>query len=525
MIDLMAETTAADVASRARPRDWFGLGLLAVPCMLISANSNLLNLALPALAGDLRPSAVQLLWIADIYVFLVAGLLLPMGLLADRFGRRRLLLLGAAIFGLASVGAALSGNPSALIVCRGLIGVGSAMLAPSTLSLIRSMFQDSSQRAVALGIWTASFALGGILGPLIGGVLLETASWRAVFVVTPAAMVLLLVLGPLVLPEYRSDTVRRVDALGVAMAISGLLATIYAIKQLSAGVAPLVPVVIGIAGIALLVGFVRGQRRVLDPVLDPGLFRTRAYSVPLVGNALAFAVLYGTQLLIAQYLQAVLGMSALEAGVWTIPSAAAYAVGGLLAPQLGSRLGVGRLLAAGLGVSALGFGALAAVGTTTGLLLLLIGSVTYSVGLAPVYQVTTESTVAALPAEKAGAAGATLETITNLGGALGIALFGSLAAAVYRNGTAGTGTNTQTIGDALAQAARLPPPAASELVQAAQTAFVQGFRLTAILGAALLLVAAAGTPRLLREPLRRRRQPDEDRAARTAAGAGGRPER
>ncbi|HEX8509781.1 MAG TPA: MFS transporter [Propionibacteriaceae bacterium] len=498
----MDSTSTTDDApvTRARPREWFGLGLLAVPCMLISVNSNLLNLAMPMLAADLRPSTTQLLWISDIYVFLVAGLLLPMGLLADRFGRRRLLLIGAAVFGAASVGAGLSSSPTGLMLCRALLGVGGAMLGPSTLSLIRSMFADAAQRAVALGIWTASFAVGGIVGPLVGGLLIETASWRAVFAVTPPAMLLLLVLGPFFLPEYRSGRTRRVDVLGVLLAIGGLLSTTYAIKQLSAAAAPHVPTVAGVVGVGLLAGFLRRQARVREPVLDLSLFKDRAYTVPLAGNALAFAVLYGSQLLLAQHLQAVLGMSPLQAGLWTIPSACAYAVGGLLAPRLTTRLGVPRLLATGLAVTAAGFAILAATGPGLGLLAFLLGTVVSALGLAPVYQLTTDATVAAVPASRAGVAGATLETITNLGGALGIALFGSLAGAVYRTGTAATGNDTQTIGDALAQAPGLPPAEAADLVQAAQQAFTAGFQLVSIMGAAVLLFAAVATLLLLRQP-------------------------
>jgi MFS transporter, DHA2 family, multidrug resistance protein len=369
------------------------------------------------------------------------------------------------------------------------------------------MFEDPSQRAVALGIWTASFALGGILGPLVGGVLIEAVSWRAVFLVTPAVMVVLLGAGPFLLPEHRDARAPRIDGPGVVLAIAGVLSATYAIKQVADSGDPVVSVVTGISGVALLVGFVRRQRRVPHPILDLGLFHLPAFTVPLVGNALAFAVLFGTQLLIGQYLQAVLGMSPLQAGVWTIPSAAAYALGGLLAPRLGSRFGADRLLVAGLAVSALGFGLVAGVGTSTGLLALVLGSVVYSLGLAPVYQLTTDTTVASLPADRAGVAGATLETLTNLGGALGIALFGSLAGALYRSGTAGTGTGTQSIGDALATATRLPPAESADLVRAARDAFVAGFRLTELAGAALLLLAAVATLPILRRASRRRSTP------------------
>ena len=479
-------------AVRARPRDWAALALLAVPCMLVSVNSNLLNLAFPAIAADLQPTSSELLWISDIYVFLVAGLLLPFGVLADRFGRRRLLLAGAAVFGSASIAAVLATGPLMLIACRGAIGVGAAMVAPSTLSLIRSMFRIPEQRSVALGIWTASFALGGILGPLVGGTLIQAVSWRAIFAVTPPVMAVLLVLGPALLPEYRSVIRRRIDVVGIVMAIAGVLGTVYALKQLSTQSAPLVPVLVALAGAVLLVGFIRRETRIDDPILDVTLFRNRAFAVPQAGNALAFAVLYDTQLLIGQYLQSVLGLSPLEAGIWTIPSAAAYAIGGLVAPRLGGRFGAARVLAFGLAVSAAGFAIVAAIDVTTGLVAFTAGSVVYSLGLAPVYQATTESSIAAVPTEQAGVAGATLETITNLGGALGIALFGSIASAIYRMGTARLDPATESIGDVAGSPA---------VVETAQYAFVTGFRTVEVVGAATLLVTAVVTLRLM--PARR----------------------
>lgn len=501
---------AARVEPSARPRDWVGLGLLVLPCTLISVNSNLLNLAMPALAAELRPTAGELLWISDVYVFLVAGLLLPMGALADRFGRRRMLLIGAAVFGAASVGAAFAPSPLALIAWRGLIGVGAAMIAPSTIALIRSMFRVPRQRAAALGIWTAGFAVGGILGPVIGGFLIAAVDWRAVFAVTPPAMVALLVLGPLLLPEHRSATSRRMDVVGVALGIAGILATVYAIKQLAAAAAPAVPLLSGIGGVALLIGFALHIRRTAHPVLDASLFQERAFTVPQAGNALAFAVLYGTQLLIGQYLQSVLGMTPLEAGLWTIPSAVAYTVGGLLAPRLEARLGAPNVLALGLTASAAGFATMGLIGTGSGVVPFVAGSIVSALGLAPLYQVTTALAMSTAPRDRAGTAGATLETTTNLGGALGIALFGSVASAAYRLGTAdagggaglgtpgGTDGGTQSIGDAATTAAHLPPAQAEALLEAASAAFVDGFRLVVLSGAVLLLVAAALTRRLLR---------------------------
>ncbi|MEU4388460.1 MFS transporter [Promicromonospora sp. NPDC023805] len=487
---------AATIEPSARPRDWVALALLVLPCTLISVNSNLLNLAMPALAAELRPTAGELLWISDVYVFLVAGLLLPMGALADRFGRRRMLLIGAAVFGAASVGAAFAPWALALIAWRALIGVGAAMIAPSTIALIRSMFRVPRQRAAALGIWTAGFAVGGILGPVIGGFLIAAVDWRAVFAVTPPAMVALLVLGPLLLPEHRSATSRRMDVVGVALGIAGILATVYAIKQLAAAAEPVLPLLSGIGGVALLIGFGLHIRRTAHPVLDASLFQERTLTVPQAGNALAFAVLYGTQLLIGQYLQSVLGMTPLEAGLWTIPSAVAYAVGGLLAPRLEARLGAPNVLALGLTVSAAGFAIMGLVGTGSGVVPFVAGSIVSALGLAPLYQVTTALAMSTAPRDRAGTAGATLETTTNLGGALGIALFGSVASAAYRLGTAGGGT--QSIGDAATTAAHLPPAQAEALLEAASSAFVDGFRLVVLSGAVLLFVAAALTRRLLR---------------------------
>lgn len=484
--------TRALSGAAAGPREWTGLGLLALGCALISVNSNLLNLALPAISADLRPTAPQLLWISDAYVFAVAALLLPMGVVADRFGRRRVLLLGAAIFGAASLAAAAAPDAPTLIASRTLLGAAGAMIAPSTLSLIRSMFQHDRQRAKALGIWTAGFAVGGVIGPVIGGAVLEVASWRAVFLVTPPAMMLLLGLGPATLPEYRSERARRIDVVGTALAVAGLVAVVWAVKQTTA--AATWPLAVGFSGVLVLVLFVRRQGRVNDPVLDLGLFRRRTYSVPLAANALAFAVLYGNQLLTGQYLQSVLAFGPLVAGVWTIPSAVAYAAGGLIAPWLIRRFSQRWVLVGGLVASAAGFGIQTAVGVSHGVVSYVIGSAVAAAGLAPVYLVTTGWAVTAVPTERAGVAGATLETLTNVGGALGIALFGTLAAGVYRVGVERAGLTSGTIGDLAATSST------DAAVEVARAAFVDGFRWTAVVGAVVLLGAAAAAARLLPAP-------------------------
>jgi len=486
------------MTKRASTREWVGLGVLAGACALISANSNLLNLALPSLTADLRPSAVEVLWVSDSYVFAVAALLIPMGLLADRFGRRRMLMIGAALFGLASVGAAVSPDAAWLIACRAGLWAAGAMLSPSTISLLRSMFHDGRQRTVALSIWTGGFALGGVLGPLIGGGLLSLGGWRAVFLVTPPAMLVVLIASPLLLPEHRAAQTRRVDVVGISTAIAGILALVWATKQLAAGQpgGPLVVVVgIGVGGVGLLVAFALWERRARDPAIDLELFRDRDVAIPLIANALAFAVLYGNQLLTGQYLQSVLGMPALLAGAWTIPGAAAYALGGLAVPRLMRRFTASAVLVAGLVASSTGFALQAAVGLHNGVLPFVLGSSIAAAGLAPVYLVTTQSTVDAVSVDRAGIAGSTLETVTNVGGAVGIAVFGSIAAAIFRGGAGVAGSSPSTIGEAVARAAG--SDAGHRALLVAQQAFVDGFRATALIGGGLLLGSAVAAAVIL----------------------------
>ncbi|WP_426595698.1 MFS transporter [Cellulomonas sp. McL0617] len=489
---------------RAGTREWIGLTVLVLPCLVVSMGSNVLHLALPAISEALGPTNEQLVWIVDGYVFLLAGSLMTMGALADRIGRRRLLLVGGGAYGVLSIVAASSSTPSMLIASRMLLGVAGATLMPSTLSLIRSMFEDPRQRNTALGVWTASFALGGVVGPLVGGLLLGSFWWGSVFLVAPPVMALLVVLGPRMLPEFRDASAAPVDWQSAGLSLAAVLLLVYGITQLAeSGVDPgaLAALVVGSAAGA---AFSRRQRRLPSFGLD--LFHRRSFSVPVMINAIAFFVLYGMQFLLAQYLQLVLGLSPLQAGLWSIPSALGYLIGSALAPQVANRLRPGAALGVGLLVSAVGFAMLVPVPGGGGLPLYVAASVVLSVGLAPIYVVATGLAVAAAPQRQAGRASALLETCTNLGGALGIAVLGSAAGVVYRtrmprDELAGASqAAAKTLGRAVEVARDMPSAAAGELVDVARGAFGAAFQVTQALGAGLLLASAAVVLVLLRRP-------------------------
>ncbi|WP_332685705.1 MFS transporter, partial [Bosea sp. (in: a-proteobacteria)] len=298
---------------KATKREWIGLAVIALPCLLYAMDLTVLNLAVPHLTADLRPSASQLLWIVDIYGFMVAGALVTMGTLGDRIGRRKLLLIGAAAFGLASIVAAFSTSAPMLIATRALLGLAGATLAPSTLSLIRSMFEDPDERRFAIGIWISSFSAGGAIGPLAGGLLLEHFWWGSVFLANVPVMVLLLILGPWLLPEYKDPDAGRIDLASAGLSVVAVLALIYGLKRIAEDGLAWLPVAIMLAGLAIGAVFLRRQRWLADPFVDLGLFRSTAFRIALTINMLAFFFLFGIFLFVAQYLQLVAGFSPLVA--------------------------------------------------------------------------------------------------------------------------------------------------------------------------------------------------------------------
>jgi DHA2 family multidrug resistance protein-like MFS transporter len=493
-------------ASKATRREWIGLAVIALPCMLYSMDLTVLNLAVPALSADLRPSSAELLWIVDIYGFLVAGSLITMGTLGDRIGRRKLLMIGAAAFGIASVLAAYSNTPAMLIAARALLGIAGATLAPSTLSLIRNMFHDPHQRTVAISVWIMSYSAGAAIGPVIGGVLLEYFWWGSVFLINVPVMALLLALGPVLLPEFRDPGAGRLDLLSAAQSVAAVLAVIYGLKRVAEHGPGWVPALAILVGLAVGAAFLRRQRRLADPLIDLKLFRIPAFSAALAVNVLGFSTCFAAFLFIAQYLQSVLGLTPLQAGLWGLPSALAFVAGSMLTPMIVRRFRPATVIVGGMAVSAAGFVLLALVDDAASPLAMLVtGSVVFSIGLTPVVALTTDLVLGAAPPERAGAAASMSETSSEFGGALGIAVLGSIVTAVYRSEVAGTlpsGLTTEaaeaaraTLGGAVAVAEDLQGPTGAALLEAARAAFAQSFELvsgvSAVIAVAIAVLAAA----------------------------------
>lgn len=485
---------------KAGRREWIGLAVLALPCLLYSMDLTVLNLAVPQLSADLQPSSIQLLWIVDIYGFMVAGSLITMGTLGDRIGRRRILMIGAVAFGITSLFAAFVTSAEMLILARALLGVAAATLAPSTLSLIRNMFLDPQERTVAIGIWIASFSAGGALGPVIGGILLTYFWWGSVFLVALPVMALLLVLGPILLPEYRDPKAGRLDILSAVLSLAAVLTMIYGIKRLAEYGPNGLSAIFLLLGLAIGAVFVRRQMRLADPLIDMRLFRSPAFSASLAINILGVFVIFGMFLFLAQYFQLVLGMSAFEASLWMAPMGGTFIVGSMLAPVIIRRLRPGYVLAGGLAFAAMGYAMVAGAEGPGGFTLLMAGSVVFCLGLSQVFTLTTDLIVGSAPPERAGAASALAETSSEFGGALGIAILGSLATAAYRSTMtemipaglppAAAEAARSTLGGAITVAGQLQAGPGAALLDAARLAFSHGFFLS-VLACAVIAAGAA----------------------------------
>ncbi|WP_082392966.1 MFS transporter [Nocardia arizonensis] len=471
----------AGVAPVRPPRARLGLAVLLLPVLLVSMDISVLFLAMPRLTLDLDPSAAQQLWILDIYGFLIAGLLITMGNLGDRVGRRNILLAGAAVFGIASVVAAFAPSAAVLIAARALMGIGGATLLPSSLSLISGLFPDARERAAAIGVWTAFFAGGSAVGPIIGGLLLHHFWWGAVFLINIPVLVILLALGPFVLPEHRSAVLGPLDLPSAALSIGGILPVVYAVKHAAAEGVDAAGIAILAVGLAVLTLFVRRQRHLAEPLLDLRLFKRAQFSVAIGSSLVGMMSLAALSYLTSVYLQSVTGREPLAAALLGIPMALAVFVCSMGGARVGHRIGVHATFVLALIASGVGNLLLLGLGVDGGPAWYLAGSTIAGIGYGLSFTLVSDVAVSSVPPERAGSAVGISETSFELGNALGLALLGSLAALVFRSG----GDYAPTLGETVERSG-----GDAALVDSARQSFVEGLHVATSVGAALLLVMA-----------------------------------
>ncbi|MDN4614922.1 MFS transporter [Leifsonia sp. F6_8S_P_1B] len=488
----------AVTSPRAGARGWAALAVLMLPTLLVSVDNTVLSFALPSISEALAPSATGMLWIVDVYPLVLAGLLVAMGSLGDRIGRRRLLLIGATGFAAVSVAAAFAPTAELLIGARAVLGFFGAMLMPSTLSLLRSTFLDRDQRRLAVAIWASGFAAGSALGPIVGGVLLEHFPWGSVFLLAVPVLVPLLVLAPLLVAESRDPHPGPVDPISILLSLVTMAPIVYGIKSLAVDGVSALAVVAIVVGVVAGVLFVRRQLRRPVPMLDVRLFRVPAFSGAVIINLLSVVSLVGFLFFVSQHLQLVIGLTPLQSGLVLLPGLVTMIVAGLVVVPIARRVRPGIVIASGLTLSALGYLLIALTGGAVSWGLLLAAFVLLGAGIGAAETVSNELVLATAPAAKAGAASAVSETAYELGAVLGTATLGTIITASYRASivvpegltAAQAHAARETLGGATTVAGSLPPNLADELLASARAAFDSGVGVTAAIGIAL--VGAAG---------------------------------
>jgi MFS transporter, DHA2 family, multidrug resistance protein len=479
-------------APAATSREWTGLFVLSIACLLYSMDLSVLFLAIPSITRELQPTPTELLWINDVYGFMVAGFLVTMGTLGDIYGRRKILLIGAAAFGAASLLCAFASDAKSLIAARALLGIAGATIAPSTLSLLFSMFKREDERTQAMGIWGTAFALGGLLGPVVGGVLLNWFHWGSVFLINVPIMLALIVIGPRILPEYKNEKAGHIDLWSVLLSLASVLTIVYALKEVAAygWYAMALPQMLGGAMIGWL--FYRRQKRIEHPLVDFELFKSARFNVILLANLAGIFFIFAIFLFQNLFFQLVLNLSPLEAGLWSVLPSLVFCVLSLKTYLITARTGQENAVIWGLALFALSAGLMAWSAWAHSLFGILGSSMLMAVGFVPVILTTTNLIVSAAPPERAGAASALSETCAEFGGALGVGLLGSLVTFIYRARMAATEAPAKakaTLGDAVDIAGTTKP----DWLMTAQDAFATGFAVScivAMIGLALLSALA-----------------------------------
>lgn len=487
---------ADNLTIKATQKEWMGLFVLALTCMLYSMDLTVLNLAVPQLSRALNPSPSQLLWIVDIYGFFLAGSLITMGTLGDRIGRRKMLLLGGAIFATVSAFAAFSTSAEMLIFLRAMQGIAGATLAPSTLSLIRVLFKNPKQRSIAIGLWGTSFSVGGLIGPLVGGLLIENFWWGSVFLINVPVMLLMILLGPILLPEFKDPKSGKLDLLSAGLSLFAILLVVLGLKKLAEHSFQFLPLVYLCIGFLLAFIFIRRQKKLIDPLMDLKLFNNAKFNSLMATNFFTMFVIFGTFIFTAQYVQLIMGLSPIRAGLWSMTFSVGFIISSLLSPVIARYLRPAYVMAMGLILGSIGFVIMSQVNGISDIVMLGFGTFLFSFGSSPVLLFTTGMLINSAPSEKAGSAAALSETSNELGGALGIAVLGSLGTYLYQqklNRSTYPASDSQlqkalqgTLENAISYVEKLPSELSASAIKIVHAAYIQSFEIVMLVSGFVL---------------------------------------
>ncbi|MEU7657257.1 MFS transporter [Streptomyces lincolnensis] len=504
-MDTVVNDTHSGDAGGARNR-WAVLAVLSVSLLVVALDLTVLNVALPTLSTEIEPSSVQLLWIVDVYSLVVAGLLISAGTLGDRLGRKRFLCLGFLVFGAASAVAAWATDPAMLIAARALLGIGAAIIMPSTLSIIRNVFTDRRERTVALAVWATMSAAGAAVGPVVGGVMIEHFWWGSVFLINVPIMVVALIAALALVPESRHPNPPRWDAVGAVLSVVGLISLVYAIQHGGAEGLEAQTIITGVLGVVLLAALVMRVLRVPDPLFDPGLFRNRAFSVAVTAVVLAMFGMGGLMLLLTQHWQFIGGASPMESGLRLLPLLLATMIGAPAMSVIVPRYGTRYAMMIGLGLIGAAFFVLVNVRPDTEYWVFAVALAGIGAGAGCAMTAASDAIMSTAEADSAGGAAGIEETSYELGNGLSVAIMGSIAAALFRRemDVSVPGVDEryleaarEGLPDAVATARALPGAAGEELKRRADDAFTDAFGFTSLCTGILLVVVAVAVSLLI----------------------------
>lgn len=494
-IDSLTSVNASNIPQKAGARGWFALAILMLPVLLVSVDNTVLSFALPEISQDLQPSATQQLWIIDSYALVLASLLVTMGSLGDRFGRRKMLLIGATGFALVSGLAAFAPSAEWLIAARAGMGIFGAMLMPATLSLLRTIFQDRKQRRLAVAIWAAGFSAGAALGPIVGGVLLEHFAWGSVFLMAVPVLIPLLVLAPILLPDSRDPNPGPIDLISIALSLAAMLPIVYAIKEIATGGSWIEAAVLFMLGVLFAWLFVRRQNRRTTPMLDMRLFKSGTFSGAVIVNLLVMTGFIGFLFFVSQHLQLVLGLSPFWSAMVLLPGLVVTIIAGIVIVPIASRFKPNLVVPIVLLFAVAGYFAVAV--SDGSIISLMIAFASLGIGIGAAETISNELILSSAPPEKAGAASAVSETAYELGTVMGTALIGGSLTAIYRATLVTPAALSpqeaaaahETLGGAIALADEFGGLLGEQLRDAATHAFDIGMLAAGFIGAGLIMLA------------------------------------